>query len=327
MRGTHKLTIQSVFLKYEMEFSRNLTILQGNSATGKTTLVDMVREYNLNGSDTGIQLTCDRPCRVIEGNTWEEQLAGIEDSIVFVDEGNRFIASTDFARKIRGTSNYYVLVTRESLDNLPYSVTEIYGIRSSGKYGSLEPVYHHMYRIYGEDLLKGGLDCRTMIVEDSNSGFEFFDALCAKAGLICQSAGGAGKVFECINSQAADNGVTVVADGAAFGSQIGRIYQLMIRRGNIRLYLPESFEWILLSSDVLENPDIRRILSDPSQFIDGCDYFSWEQYFTSLLIEKTTDTWMKYGKSKLNPVYLQGKICQKIIESLPEAIKRMLEVR
>lgn len=137
MRGTHKLTVQSVFLKYEMEFSRNLTILQGNSATGKTTLVDMIREYNLNGSDTGIQLTCDRPCRVIEGNTWEEQLDRIADSIVFVDEGNRFIASTDFARKIRGTSNYYVLVTRENLDNLPYSVTEIYGIRSSGKYGSL----------------------------------------------------------------------------------------------------------------------------------------------------------------------------------------------
>ena len=59
------------------------------------------------------------------------------------------MCSEDFARAIRGTDNYYVLVTRESLDNLPYSVTEIYGIRSSGKYAYQKPVYHQLYRIYG----------------------------------------------------------------------------------------------------------------------------------------------------------------------------------
>lgn len=34
---------------------------------------------------------------------------------------------------------------------LPYSVTEIYGIRNSGKYGMLKQVYNEMYQIYSHE--------------------------------------------------------------------------------------------------------------------------------------------------------------------------------
>ena len=164
--------VQSAHLKYEMEFSRNITILKGDSATGKTTLVDMIQEYNHNGADTGITLSCNCPCRVISGNsTWAEQLDNLHDSLVFIDEGNRFVASEDFARKIRKTDNYYVIVTRESLSNLPYSVTEIYGIHSSGKFASQEPVYHHMYHIYGNYHIQERRAPEKLIVEDSNAGY------------------------------------------------------------------------------------------------------------------------------------------------------------
>ena len=115
MKGTHKLSIISRHLRYEMIFSRNLTVIQGNSATGKTTMVDMIQAYLENGPDAGITLSCDCPCRVISGNTWQEQLAHIEDSIVFIDEGNRFVSSVDFAEAVRGSSNYFVIVTREPL--------------------------------------------------------------------------------------------------------------------------------------------------------------------------------------------------------------------
>ena len=148
MRGTVHLTVQSLRLKYELDFLRNITILQGDSANGKTTLVDMIQAYQLNGADTGITLRCTCPCRVISGATWMEQLRGIQASLVFIDEGNRFVASEDFARTIRGTDNYYVIVTRESLHNLPYSISEIYGIHSSGKYVHQKPVYHHLYHIF-----------------------------------------------------------------------------------------------------------------------------------------------------------------------------------
>lgn len=112
----------------------------------------MIRDYVSNGSDSGVSLSCLTACRVIEGNTWEDQLATISNSIVFIDEGNSFVSSEHFAGHVKEGKNYYVLVTRESLKNLPYSITEIYGIKSSGKYNDLEPVYHETYRIYEEKL-------------------------------------------------------------------------------------------------------------------------------------------------------------------------------
>lgn len=59
------------------------------------------------------------------------------------------------------------------MDNLSYSVTEIYGIKSSGKYGLLEPVYHELYRIYG-DAREPESAAGMLVTEDTNSGYEFF---------------------------------------------------------------------------------------------------------------------------------------------------------
>ncbi|MDY4633808.1 MAG: translation initiation factor 2, partial [Dorea formicigenerans] len=58
-----------------------------------------------------------------------------------------FIKTEEFAGTIQKTDNYYVIVTRESLPALPYSAEEIYGIRTSGKYGTLKQSYHEFYRI------------------------------------------------------------------------------------------------------------------------------------------------------------------------------------
>ena len=148
MRGVHHIIVQNGSLKYEFDVGRNLVILRGDSATGKTTLIEMIQEYIVNGSDSGVYLSCDVPCRVLTGNLWQEQLSNAENAIVFIDEGNRFVKTQEFARAAQNSSNYYVIVTRESLEMLPVSVNEIYGIKSSGKYGSLAPVYHEFYRIY-----------------------------------------------------------------------------------------------------------------------------------------------------------------------------------
>ena len=320
MKGSHVLTITSAHLRYDMIFSRNLTIIQGDSATGKTTLVEMIQAYLLNGSDTGISLICDCPCRVIAGNLWKEQMEVIENSIVFIDEGNRFVSSVEFAEAVRESSNYYVIITREPLNNLPYSVTEIYGIRSSGKYNSMEPVYHHMYRIYSDEAICAGA-AGTIVVEDSHAGYEFFSGITGSSDIHCLSAEGADHIFALLQELKDVESLTVIADGAAFGSQIGRIFQLMQRRKGIRLYLPESFEWLILSADVLNDSDVRMILEHPSDYIDSREYFSWERFFTALLTEKSHGTWLQYSKSKLNPVYLKGKCRDSILSVLPEEIR------
>ena len=111
MKGKHKIVVSTKRLKYEFELHRNLTIIRGDSATGKTTLVDMIRDHINNPSGTPVELVCDKTCYVLEGNLWKAQLSEISDGIVFIDEGNEFIKTEEFAGTIQKTDNYYVIVT------------------------------------------------------------------------------------------------------------------------------------------------------------------------------------------------------------------------
>ena len=165
MKGIHRIMVQNKRIRFDFELNRNLTLLRGDSATGKTTLIDLVREYINIGVNSSIELVCDKNCYVLEGITWKGQLSEIRDSIVFIDEGNPFVYSDEFARVIQETDNYYVIVSREGLPNLPYSVTEIYGIRMSGRYGRLKQTYNVFYRIYGSDFSEQEVTPGTIITD------------------------------------------------------------------------------------------------------------------------------------------------------------------
>ena len=173
MKGKHRIVVSTKRQKYEFELRRNLTILRGDSATGTTTLIEMIQDHENDPLGSPVELISDKKCYVLEGALWKEQLAGITDSIVFIDEGNTFVKAEEFAGVIQNTDNYYVIVSRESLPALPYSVEEIYGIRTSGKYGTLKQIYHEFYRIYNLDETKGEIEPEAVVTEDSNSGYQF----------------------------------------------------------------------------------------------------------------------------------------------------------
>lgn len=136
MTGTHRVVIENRRVRYDFEVRRNITLIRGDSATGKTVLVDMIREYDEYGPSSGIDLQCDRPCHVLEGKTWEAQLGLIRGSIVFIDEGNAFVHSDAFARKALARDNYYVIVSRENIPSLSSGEEEICGIRRSVRAGT-----------------------------------------------------------------------------------------------------------------------------------------------------------------------------------------------
>ena len=69
-----------------------------------------------------------------------------------------------------------MIASRESLSTLPYSIEEIYGIRTSGKYGTLKQKYHEFYHIYGTDSYQNEITPEMVITEDSNSGYQFFES-------------------------------------------------------------------------------------------------------------------------------------------------------
>ena len=109
MKGRHRVVVESPRACYAFEIRRNLTILRGESATGKTTLIDLLSDYAGNGAASPVRMESDVPCRVYRGglDDWRDGLDLLQDSIIFIDEENRFIKTKEFAACVRGSSNYY----------------------------------------------------------------------------------------------------------------------------------------------------------------------------------------------------------------------------
>ena len=318
MKGMHHIVIQNKRIRFAFSIKRNITIIRGDSATGKTTLFSMIEEYGNLGKDSGVQIQCDKACVALSGKYWQETLENIHDSIVFVDEDSRFLKTKDFAKRIRNSNNYYVLITRENLPALPYSVEEIYGIHCSGRYMDTRQVYNLFYKIYSETN-PGKLLVKSLVTEDSQAGFTFFSQVAMTRGICCESADGKSNILGILQKRLLNKEqkeTLVIADGAAFGPEMAHISQLLRGNSNIKLYLPESFEWLLLYADILNKPSIRKKLEEAEKYIESEKYFSWERYFTDLLMEETKDSPYPYDKSNLKDFYLQGKLVQKVLEAM-----------
>ena len=123
----------------------------GHNGAGKTTLINLIGQAAALGENSGVDVICERPCRTLGGNDWNLILPNIHGQIIFLDEENQFLKSHEFAAAVKASDNYFVIITREDLPNLPYSVEEIYGIHTSGKYHDLRRTYNEMYQIYSTE--------------------------------------------------------------------------------------------------------------------------------------------------------------------------------
>ena len=213
--------------------------------------------------------------------------------------------SHDFAAEAKRSSNYFVIVSREPLPQLLYSVEEIYGLKNTNRTSSKCPqysrVYTGTYRVYGDALYDGTVP-DLVVVEDSNSGFEFFAELCRKNSVLCVSACGNRNVYKIVRDASVVS-APAIADGAAFGPHMDLVMSLR-RLKRVQLFLPESFEWLILNSGLFNDRETRETLEQPSDFIESSEFFSWEQFFTKTLIEITANSYLAYRKDELNPVYL-----------------------
>lgn len=326
MKGKHHIVIETGRLKYEFDIRRNITVIQGESATGKTTLISLIQNYAQAGERSGVHIQSDVPCVVCSSDPtiWRVWMDTVHGSIVFFDEGNHFVYSREFAEYIRESDNYYVFISRKPLKNLPYSIQEIYGIRTTGKYHFPEKVYHEFYPIYTskEKLIHG--ENMVLLIEDAKSGLQFYQRV--GENVQCISAGGNSGVYGKLMELPSNQKVTVIADGAAFGAYIHDLLEIRNVRGEVGIYLPESFEWIILKSGAVGSADITEILEQPEKYIDSSVYFSWEQFFTALLKDKSSAAeYMQYRKEMLSDYYMTETNIRRIMNVLPDGLREILK--
>ena len=308
MKGKYHIEIVSNKLRYELDIRRNITIIRGDSASGKTRLVSLINDYNTYGSDSGVQIKCDVDCVTVFGLKWEEDIKRISNSIIFIDEGNTFVRKKEFAKIVDKSSNYFVIITREKLSTLPYSVNEIYGLRKSNKYSNIKQVFNETYNIYSDTSIVTDITPDILITEDSKSGYDFFHSVATKAGITCMASDGKDKVFNKmieIHRKFGEKVVLAIVDGAAFGPEMEAVVNYIKTTNNIVLYTPESFEWLILKSGILDVEMDKLIYT--YDYADSEKYFSWERFYTSLIREVTNRTQYQYNKEKINTAYLSDR--------------------
>lgn len=318
MKGIQKIHIENTKASFDFELHRNITVVRGNSASGKSTLYNMVDDYSRRAEQSGIKISSTRPCHTILGLDWESEIKQYQNSIIFFDEGAKYLSSKAFSRAIQQTDNYYVLFTRENLFELPYSINEIYEVAMVGR-SRKKHCLKHVYELDQHYWLKNRFsraDNKTfdiLITEDSNSGYEFFRACFDQSKINCESAGSKTSIYEWLDKHVGEN-IFVIADGAAFGPEIDGITKWQAEHPECSIIcLSESFEWLLLKSGVIPNDSINEMLQHPEDFIESKEFSSWERFFTKYLEDISKGKPYEYTKKKINPYYTAKANSEKVL--------------
>ena len=292
MFGDFEFRLNSRNADYRFTVKRKITRITGQSAAGKSELCRLITAGR--NPRAGITVTCPYPVRVFDdsqffsiaaviekmnskyknhngreyGDALRDALSFYDNILFFADESLECMNSHEFSVFCKYTDTFFVLISRAAFKHLPYSFTEIYEMRASGRFHTLEPVYP------ASDFLVFD-DTKQIVTEDSNSAFQFMQAF--HDDVI--SAKGKSSILNVISDSQC-----ILADGAAFGPEMDLVTgYIRENRLNVRLFLPESFEFLLLKALIKEErcDAAMRNLYDK---IDGL-FFSWEHYFTRRLTE------------------------------------------
>ena len=103
MKGSHRIIVESRKVKYDFVIHRNITIITGDSGSGKTVLIDLIHDYGRYGADSGVFLSCDCPCKVIDSEDWEmKDRRNNRKHYFLLMKGNRFLVSNEVCTACAG---------------------------------------------------------------------------------------------------------------------------------------------------------------------------------------------------------------------------------
>ena len=325
MKGRHVVSVVSRKATYRLELERKVSVIKGNSGTGKSSLIRLISEYLEFGKKSGIKVSVDSSVSLgvlTNSSEWEKVLGSVHDTIVFVDEDVEYIYSGGFQKELWKSDCYAVIVSRSGgFTGLPYSISGIYELVTEKKD---ENTTTSMYQLYEEE--HGNGDFGIVLTEDSNSGFEMAKYAFDSVDTEVLSAGGNASVLEMLGKTwISHRDVCVNVDGAAFGAYIEAVLKYAEIKGNIRITAPESFEYVILNFSDIE----KHLSMDYGELIrtydycDGCEYNTWEQYYESLLVWLTSKyLGFTYNKRKLNPWFKNRKCAEQYINVLCQCFVR-----
>lgn len=280
------------FVEYKFGILNKYTLIQGDSATGKTTLYDLVAEYEAHPMN--IQCSGHSSLRVVPNTTnLQEASAFFKSStgtVFFIDEDDQFLRLRGCEKVLKQAEHYFVIIFRyRKFNNFLVSLDSICRIKTSGRFHTLVPLYNTEQ--------KGVPDC--VITEDSKCGNKFLKEVFQGSITILHSgekdstgSAGKNKLASMIRSKFYDgmNNIAVVFDRAGIGIIYSDIMELKIHHTDLNLYEIdwESFEYYILASKVY-----------------GDDFNDYDYHFESLE-QCATEHMQRVVFESLGSVYSKG---------------------
>lgn len=313
MKGRHVINVVSRKASYTLKLERKVSVIKGNSGTGKSSFIRLISEYLEYGKNSGIKIKVDSSVSLgvlTNSSEWERILDSVHDTILFIDEDVEYLYSEGFQKELWAADCYVVIVSRSGgFTGLPYSIFGIYEFVTEKKG---ENTTTSMYELYEKEYKDG--DFCLVVTEDSNSGYEMAKYVLASDDTEVLSAGGNSSVYSMLAKAWHPNGdICVNVDGAAFGAYIEPILKYAEIKGNVMISAPESFEFVILNFS-----DVKKYLSSDCgelirtyDYCEGNEYGTWEKYYEKLLMRVTADhLGFVYNKRKLNPWFLNSKCAE-----------------
>lgn len=126
-----QFSIRSKRLEYKIEFKGKYTVIHGDSGTGKTNLCSLVRDYAF--GDHTIKIESPLSIMVLDTVQYEIILNGTHDSIIIIDENYPALHDRLIAKMLQDSDNYFIIISRDTLNWLPLNVENLYDMVADGK--------------------------------------------------------------------------------------------------------------------------------------------------------------------------------------------------
>ena len=304
MLGGFTVTIKGRKETYSLNVKKKITVIQGDSGSGKTRIISLLnqikRDNTIGMIDSKYEVDTLPDWHILQKIMQVgSKLAALKevlleydykDKLLIVDEDYDGLYTHDFARFVNNVDCFFIIIARKPLHNLTYDMNEIYRLSKTRAVITLQQVY--------EENMSIDSDYDTVIVEDSNSGFDFYSRVFRN---VISAKGKSNVANKMLESKTEHN--LIIIDSAAFGNEIEHVlHNAASMNVEFDFFTPISFEWLICASGIVKSEKITRAVNDPYSVITGAS-ISWEQYFTDLLVDETADLNNAYGKSKLNECY------------------------
>lgn len=150
-------------MSYDFSFEQKYLFIRGDSGIGKTSLIQLISDYNTNPD----AIVCDGDTNLRVLNSENDLVE--ENVIFFLDENMPLLYRADCATLLNGSNNYFVIINRSREFNGLKTGLDSIVVMNAKPDGShtIEPVHPR------ENNLKQLAD--TIICEDTNSGKAFLE--------------------------------------------------------------------------------------------------------------------------------------------------------